>query len=289
MGIGKNDLLDLYFTQEETYYQTDLEELVVKGLASQRNSKRSRSSFYASDGGMCYKKNVYLSNRNGEYTFSPASQLYTQIGITFHEEITEALRKQKVLLANDYKLPDIGIGLGSEVDGFIYYKDRVYGLEIKSCGALPSSIKPTHKAQATIYEFITGLPFIVFYISRNIADYKGRVIMKTMFLEVDEAYKKATVENVIIAHLFNQKGKIPNRPIAYERDKMPCKDCEFSYDCYNGKQTATFKEMKEAFESSDDLYNELKSLTQQRTDDILLDIYNKTNEDYVVQILRNMV
>lgn len=286
MGNDKKDFLSGYFENVNTG-PLSFEGKVAMGLSSKRNKEKKRSKIYASEGGLCARKNVYMAKAKGEYTFSASSTLYTTIGTTVHSEVYKALEKQEILLYNDYRLPDIDLYLGAEVDAIIYNDERVYGLEIKTCGALPSSIKPEHKAQATLYQFITGFPFIVYYVSRNVADYTGEVLHKTFYLNVSEEYTKAVVQNVIMAKLSLDYDIYPLRSSAFATNKFPCNNCAYSANCYSSSlaEDATIQQMEELFESSDDLYYELKALTKNRRNGILNFITLNTNREYVRNIL----
>lgn len=270
--------------------QQTLEEVIVSGLTSIRTRERPNSRFYSSDAGHCPVKNVRAATDVGQAVFTAASTLYTEIGNKVHEEVIKSLDKEGLLIFDEYKLPDLGVKLGSKVDAIIFWESKFYGLEIKTCGELPGSIKPEHKAQAALYSFITGLPFIVVYLSRNVADWQGQVKIKSFFLEYDDEYIQTTLKNVITASLSLDKGLIPPIPIGFERNKFPCGQCNYNFACYNGMIPNGLREMttEEYFEVANEaerIFVELSDNKKNRRNGIIKHIQKNTDKEHIKQAL----
>lgn len=210
-----------------------IESIVLKGLADVSELRRPEGRFYCSDVGSCQRRAVKLLVTERREPISPASRAYMSIGITVHEMVSDALFKSNRLLFKEYKLPSMEEpDLRGMVDNVIFGPDdKIMGLEVKTCGALPPRPKEDHEMQVLLYSALTGFDFAILYISRKVAGWDGKLILRSFDIETDDGVLHSAMTRACIAHYAYMDGLLPEIPPTFTRDKN-CRFCAFADECW---------------------------------------------------------
>ena len=215
-------------------FQLSLTTVVARGLS--RVETRDRTGrIYASDGGHCERSGALLAMLPGQQRKSASLQAYAKLGDAIENIVLGALDDQNEVLFRQYHLPEVGLNLGGYVDGVIYHGGRLRLLEVKSCGStLPKVPKPIHATQAAIYSAICGMPIIIYYMSRTVADYKGQLLTAQFDLAEDGALQRRALWRVAYAHLASKLEVTPRIPMHIQSEN-DCGFCPFIPVCWNGE------------------------------------------------------
>ena len=208
--------------------------LINKGLTA--SSRLHRKNLYASDAAYCPRKASIIVNLPDEYE-SPTSssgKLYMAIGSAVHEQIQTGLRNAGALLAAEYRIDELGINLGGYIDAIFCLNDVPRILEIKTCGNLPSRPKPEHVSQAITYSLITGIPKpILYYVSRSVAGWDGKLITRTFELEPSPDEYFLIALNLYRAQHYGRAQRLAEIP-AHIKNSSTCGFCPFKNMCWGG-------------------------------------------------------
>ena len=227
----------------------DLSKLIVEGLGSEPPELKNRQGrLYASDSVLCHKKGVLKSTRQVYEQSDALMSYYVEQGITAERVTLKGLDNAGVLLFENYRLPDIGINLGGYVDGIIYYKGKVWVLEVKQIGSLPASPKKEHEAQAMLYGAVTGLPSLILYLDRKVAGWNTGLL--TRVFELDNSYDNRFkfLYRAVLASQFVKNKVIPKKPDYMK--KSYCGRCPFFDRCWEGSEDYN-NWLKQGFRNSD--------------------------------------
>lgn len=210
-------------------------EIITNGMTETYTVDR-KTRMHGSEAGYCHRLCVFNGLVVGDNTTTATSRLYMKIGNAIHEAVTAAADKQKTLLYREYKLPDIGLNLGGYVDAIVYLPNtkKLALLEIKSCGALPGDIKDGHREQALFYHAVTGITPYVVYVSRNVSDFAGRVMIKPMKLNYTDDNVFEAVYSAAYAYYsmkLNVVGDIP-----FGMNTVKCKYCAYKTVCFGNSK-----------------------------------------------------
>lgn len=211
-----------------------LEESIIRGLTTHDPVFRDRSRLHAGDVAWCPRRAVlYHYVSPADYTDGDApGKFYMSIGNAIHGVVTTAMFAQQLLLFKEYKIPEMGLGLGGKIDAIVLLDDKIRIVEIKSCGSqLPKKVKPEHRAQASVYSVVTGIPALVLYVSRSVADWSGRVQMVVLDCNLSDEDLKHSLMSVILASLYSKAKVLPRIP-AHITSEDQCKYCPFAEGCW---------------------------------------------------------
>jgi CRISPR/Cas system-associated exonuclease Cas4 (RecB family) len=208
--------------------------LITKGLES--NERLRRKNLYASDAAYCPRKSSIIVNIPEEYKVitSSSGKLYMAIGSAVHEKIQLGLRNAGALIASEFRIDGLGISLGGYIDAIIRLNDEPRVLEIKTCGNLPSKPKPEHVSQALTYSLVTGIPKpIMYYVSRSVAGWDGKLITRTFELEPSRQEYFVVAQNLYPPQYYSQAQRLAEIP-AHIRTAANCGFCPFKNMCWGG-------------------------------------------------------
>jgi hypothetical protein len=174
------------------------------------------------------------------------------IGSAVHEMISDALFESNRLLFKEYKLPPMEEpDLRGMVDNIFFGPDdKILGLEVKTCGSLPPRPREEHELQTLLYSALTGFDFIILYISRKVAGWDGKLILRSFEVEADDAVLHNAMTRACLAHYAWEENLLPEIPPTFTRDK-DCRFCPFADECWEGVEedlpTATSKQMNSLY------------------------------------------
>jgi len=239
-----------------------VESLILRGMVEVVSLSREERKFNASAVAWCPRRSVKYLFTSKKETVTPASKAYMTIGVAIHEMVTDALHKANRLIFKEYKLPPrTDPDIRGIVDAIFFGPDgRIMGMEIKSCGNLPGSPRPEARAQATLYSALTGLDFVIVYVSRKVAGWEGKLMIKSFDLEATESDMFAALSKACLAHYASIEHVLPEIPPGFTRSSH-CTFCPFVEECWEGEEedipTATMEQMEELYEKADRRASEL--------------------------------
>lgn len=246
--------------------RTLLESIVKSKLTENVESKRN-GRIYGSEAGFCSR----MSAINGSHPISDdvtaAGRFYMGIGVAIHDLVKEAFVKANMTVYEEYHLPEIGINLGGYVDIIIMHQGEPHIIEVKSCGRLPSVAKPQHEAQAALYGAVLGIPATLMYVSRNVNDFFGNLLVKAIPVSNSDETRRAALFNATLAHLSIKHRVVPSK--TFETDSN-CSYCRFHSLCWGSASPNGYRLASPLKESR------LRLLAANMTDDLLA----KTGERY---------
>lgn len=264
---------------------SDTESLILRGMKSRYSLHRNEIKFYAGDAAYCPRRAVkfLVTDRMGEGT--PSSAMYMKMGNAIHSVITDALHTAGVLVFKEFRLPPSeNPDIRGLIDAIIFAAPAgVIGLEIKSCGSIPSKPKDDHLAQATTYSALSGLDIQIVYVSRKVAGYDGKLMIKSFDLDLTPSDMMRTLSKICLAHYAHAEGLLPPIPLGFQKER-DCMFCSFTDECFDGAaeplltawgeklETLTDKADARALEILDDRLNRrngiLKHITRYATEDV---------------------
>jgi len=229
-----------------------LESIVLKGLGDVVELRREAGRFHCGDVGSCQRRAVKYLVTERRDAISPSSMAYMTIGSAVHEMVTDALFKSNRLLFKEYKIPPMEEpDLRGMVDAIIFGPDdKIGGLEIKTCGNLPPRPREEHEIQTLLYSALTGFDFHILYLSRKVAGYDGKLMLRSFEVEADDGVLHNAMTRACLAHYAYMDGLLPEIPPTFTRDK-DCRFCPFADECWDAVEedlpTATSKQMNSLY------------------------------------------
>lgn len=218
---------------------SDTESLILRGMKSRYSLHRDEIKFYAGDAAYCPRRAVkfLVTDKMGEN--GPSSVMYMKMGNAIHNVITDALHTAGVLIFKEFRLPPSSEpDIRGLIDAIIFAApEGVIGLEIKSCGNLPAKPKDDHVAQASVYSALSGLDIQIVYVSRKVAGYDGKLIMKSFDLDLTPSDMMRVLSKVCLAHYAKAEGLLPPIPFGF-RKEQECGFCPFADECFDGTPEA---------------------------------------------------
>jgi CRISPR/Cas system-associated exonuclease Cas4 (RecB family) len=216
---------------------TGLTRYIMKGL--KKTEKRwKRKKLYCGDASYCPRRATLFSATEGVSEFTAAGRFYMDTGTTVHEIIQEVLMQQGVLLEAERRV-DItldGLTTSGRIDGILNIDGETKILEIKTCGALPSAPKKEHLHQALTYSLLTGIrKVIIFYMSRKVASYDGRLECVEFTYDVTDADLDMVATLLAASVVGATRRVLPPIPphITSQRD---CGFCPFTNICFGDEK-----------------------------------------------------
>lgn len=270
--------------------QTTVVKAIVKSLEQKFDIDR-KNRLHAGDAGFCSRQSVLNASYSGPGSNDAKSMLYMTIGSAVHETVQNGLYNAGHLLFKEYKVADIGINLGGYIDAIVYLEDRIMILEFKTAGTtLPHEIKDGHRQQATIYSAITGLEAQVIYISRNVAGYDGKVLIKAIPL----ATSKETMSDVMFSAAYSHYALCMGvvGPVPVHMNESKCGYCGYKDFCWrhgpvpNNLVQATNKQHRELIGLANEMVHEIVDpikMAERRTG--VLQFLEKNGTEHAKRIL----
>jgi len=207
-----------------------LADFVHRGLKRVERIERDGRT-WVSQVSVCPRQGALAATFVGDSEETAAKEFYCEFGNTAEEIILRGWYNSGILLFADYALPDIGINLGGKIDAIVVYNGKITVAEVKTCGTkMPTKPKLTHFAQASLYSAITGLPYVIYYQSRNVADYGNNLKAKEFAFEFNGEALKVNMFNAVYAHLCVEAGVMPNKYIMKNDER--CGFCNFTNVCW---------------------------------------------------------
>lgn len=220
-----------------------LTKIITAAHASEHPVRRAR--FFAGDIGFCSRASATFCLVSPEFVVQEncASQFYFNGGNAFHEVIDNAYEKAGILIATEYRLPDIGLNLGGRIDNVIKLDGNYALVENKTCGSVPGAAKPQHLSQLMVYLLITGIDRgFLYYISRNVADFGG--VLKSAEFEVipSEEDLRFTAYTMCVAYYSTMMKKQPPIPTNI-KTRSRCGFCPFISSCWDSSELVGVEQM----------------------------------------------
>ena len=243
------------------------EELIERGLKGSEFKKSRNGRLHASDV-LCERKAVYDSNWEGEEIETPDKYHFIKGGMVSEEINKYSLKETASLLFDEYKMPDIGINLGGRVDAIVHYKNKLWVVEMKQIGSLPTSPKKYHESQTMLYSAITGLPAILYYVDRKvITPFPQTPSHRAFFLDSGYDNRFKYLSRAVKSNLYNESKLIPDKPIYLKKSWCPS-HCKLKEVCWGGESfpsndglegfmRATVKQIKEIEVNGDKITKQL--------------------------------
>lgn len=194
--------------------------------------------FFAKDVAHCSRQAcMYLyQSPEKEELYSAASALYMNMGTAAHETLAEAFKKANILVASEYHIPDLGLNIGGRIDNLLMVDGKLRILEIKTCGAQPSAVKPDHRLQVLVYAIATGIANpIVLYLSRDVADYTGALKLYEFEVNASQEELMAVATEMCLSYYSALTKKLPPVPVRF-KTKSACGYCPFVDICWSGNE-----------------------------------------------------
>lgn len=201
---------------------------MLRSLSFQTSPLKKRS-LNGSDAAFCPRKatlHYFMKNSYTEPT-TLTSKLYFSIGNAVHDMIYEALKMSDILIANE--LPLFVGPVHGYIDDIVISPNTgdLKIIDVKTCGQLPSKIKPGQEEQILLYALLTGVrEASILYVSRTVAGYDG--VAKIKEIPANMTYTNLSRVARILAEssVFYHHKVVPPRPnyrISYDN----CGFCPF--------------------------------------------------------------
>lgn len=244
-----------------------------------------RKRIYAKSAGLCYRQATHplVINPETMTTFGPAGTLYANMGTAVHDVVEKAFEKSGNLVYAESYAPDVGLNIGGYIDAIVRLNGKERIIEVKTCGNLPSKPKRDHAAQALTYVVLSGIRNpILFYLSRSVADYTGKLI--TAELEVvhtDDDLRRTAIQ-MAAAHYSSSLGVLPPKPM-HLRVKSHCGFCPLIRNCWEEHpftpdiKHVTEKQWARISDMANKKADELLDTMDERKSDFLTHLEKKKN------------
>jgi len=197
-----------------------------------KNKSLRHGSIYGSDATFCPKKvalHLAVPYNYNSQPASPASEFYFAIGHAVHSIVDNRL--SSLSAATELKVEAYGIR--GRIDNIIYDDDGLKIVDTKTCGRLPTKIRPSHYEQVLTYCLLSGITRAsVLYFSRNVADYRGNLLATEIVIDVDDDTLANSARAMAESITFMREQAIPDYPQPRRPNKTSCGFCPFKYYCW---------------------------------------------------------
>jgi hypothetical protein len=149
--------------------------------------------------------------------------------------------------------------------------------EIKTCTAIPSSIKEEHAAQTATYWTFSGIDnCYIIYVSRKVQNYPDPNPLIKVF-SFDPSQHEKEIDRVFLSLVSFNSQLPPTRPEGYSENSQ-CTFCNFKARCWNDENTRfmTNSMMSNVLNKA----NKLKEKTLKRREDL----YVKTLQNCMTSV-----
>lgn len=195
---------------------------------------RARTSFWASSVHACQREAVLSRYFGGKENVSLHNEGYKAIGLALEDKIIEQFQKAGILKAREFEISRLGINLGGRIDAIVKTPSGLVGIEIKTCGKLPSKPKKRHLRQTLVYSAITGLQMKLIYWSRSVAQYDAtgaRPKVRVFDAPYDGEPIRQAMKDIVLSYLKHKNGILPDIP-EHIRKSKDCRFCIFYDFCW---------------------------------------------------------
>lgn len=193
-----------------------------------------RPHLYGAGASYCSRQN-FLNSKAYETRaqVTPASQLYMGIGSGVEQAVVDGLTRKGRLFFNNLYVPPMEPKVAGKIDlVYLDQNDQITIGELKTCGNLPTKPKPVHEAQLMTYAAVGGYKRAnLIYISRNVADNQGNVLIRAFELDLSEARLVSTLERIVLSQMAIDEGWLPDIPVTLR--KSDCLYCQFKKFCWD--------------------------------------------------------
>jgi len=172
------------------------------------------------------------------------------------------LHKSKQLIFKEFKLPPTeDPSIRGIIDAIFFGpSDKILAMEVKSCGNLPAKPQLAHEMQALLYSALVGLDIVVLYVSRKVAGYDGKLMLKSFDIEATEEILVHALTQPCLAYFAYQDEVLPPIPAGF-KDEKDCRFCPFIEECWGDDE-------EELPEANEDLLDELYDLATGRAEEL---------------------
>jgi hypothetical protein len=205
------------------------------GILQEIVKKNKRARPYASKAGYCPTANWFMGNSDGDFLVTSSMKLYQGIGNGVEAELVRGAERSGILLGTQVKLPTPqGIDLGGFIDMIVNINNHPTLIEVKTCTAIPTKIKPEHAAQAAAYWIFSGLDNVeVLYVSRKVQNFPDPTPLIKSF-KFDSSEHDFEIDNVFQTLKSYNLKKAPQRPTHFQKNR-DCLYCDFSNKCWSAE------------------------------------------------------
>jgi hypothetical protein len=193
-----------------------------------------RPYLYGAGASYCSRQN-FLNSKAYETRaqVTPASQLYMGMGSGVEQAVVDGLTRKGRLFFNNLYVPPMDPKVSGKIDlVYLDQNDQITIGELKTCGNLPTKPKPIHEAQLMTYAAVGGYKRAnLIYISRNVADNQGNVLIRAFELDLSEARLTSTLERIVLSQMAIDEGWLPDIPVTLR--KSDCLYCQFKKFCWD--------------------------------------------------------
>lgn len=238
-----------------------------------------RKRVIASKAGFCPTANWFSGNTTNNGIINAVTKLYQGFGNGAEKEIVEAYERNNCLLGTQVMLPTPeDVELGGYIDMIALNSNGVPSLfEIKTCTAIPSSIKEEHAAQTATYWTFSGIDnCYIIYVSRKVQNYPDPNPLIKVF-SFDPSQHEKEIDRVFLSLVSFNSQLPPTRPEGYSENSQ-CTFCNFKARCWNDENTRfmTNSMMSNVLNKA----NKLKEKTLKRREDL----YVKTLQNCMTSV-----
>lgn len=206
----------------------------------------TRYRMFAGDAGYCPTANWFHANvaKEAGGVLPATLNLYQGIGNGVEERIVAGMLAHGVLLGTQVKLPNppknFNIDIGGYIDAIgIDNMGRIAAYEVKTTGAMPTSPKAKHLAQAMTYACLGGLDIVyIVYVGRQVQAFPDpSPLLKVFQVDVGKLMPEYMTTIVMSAHSL-KSAEAPPRPATF-RKSHECQYCDFAQKCWKGEDYKT--------------------------------------------------
>lgn len=224
----------------------------ILGMLEIKSYGGKRFRPFAGSVGYCPRENWLQGNvgREGGVT-SATMSLYQGVGNGVEERIVKGTMEHGKLLGTQVKLPNppknFGVDVGGYIDMIAYDSlGRVAAYEIKTTGAMPTSIKPKHLSQAMTYSVLGGLDIVyVIYVGRKVQDFPDPTpLVKVFQVDVGNLLREYGT-TILLTTSALSSPEAPPRPATF-RKSNECQYCDFQQICWRDEGFDTMSARKSA-------------------------------------------
>lgn len=203
--------------------------------------KGSRTRIFASASSLCPRQTAgsFFLPKGHEVERKASTQFYFKLGNAIEDVMADGFLKSGTLIDRETRIEAYHdeLPVSGRIDFVLEDPEtaEVVLMELKSCGKLPAAPKHAHVAQLMTYLVLTGMPKgLIWYVSRNVADWTGRLSQKVFEITPTEEDRRATVLKIAIGALAAKKGLLPDIP--EEMKKYRCGFCTLIPICWDGQR-----------------------------------------------------
>lgn len=202
-------------------------------------SKPSRDKIFGSNAGLCARQTAGMILLDDDFVnhVGPSSEFYFKIGQGFEKVVKKALKNSGVRFADELSVTgqmDTGLPkVSGRVDFTVERDGELVLIELKSCGKLPDRPKLYHLEQLKTYMLMSGInKGVLWYISRNVANYKGELQMAIFEVEPTEEHLYEVALTIATGSLGAVQETLPQIPPHMKKYK--CGFCPLVKKCWDG-------------------------------------------------------